>query len=233
MRRSLIPIILVACLIFSSPVFTSASENYEWVVRTGDRYDYRWTVENNMVVVFQENIYIIVEELAEILVDIDPSDVWTLSETGFNVSIFWSNGTALDVSTVEQPFEYNILPVGNWSQLIDAFSIEAGFLNDETIFAYEFYDLVLGTGEHREVKFQKSNGVLDLYHMHDFVDNQPVLRLDIQLLSSTPVTTTSTTTSNPTTTVSAQDPSMDLIVLAAGGGIVVLVIAIVAIRQRV
>jgi hypothetical protein len=233
----LIPIILVACLIFSSPLFTSASENYEWVVRTGDRYDYSWTVENNKVVVFQEDIYIIIEELEVIPGDIDPVDVWTLSETGFNMSVFWSNGTALDVSTVPQPFGINILPVGNWSQLIDAFPIEAGFLNDETIFAYEYYDLVLGTGEHWEVKFQKSNGVLELYHMHDFVDNQPVLRLDIQLLSSTPVTTTSTpsttTTSNPTTTPSAQDPAMDFIVIAAGGAIVVLVIAVVAIKQRV
>ncbi|MHA2151374.1 MAG: hypothetical protein ACXAAO_02810 [Candidatus Thorarchaeota archaeon] len=242
MRRFLIPAILVTCLIFSSPVFTSAASDYEWVLTTGDRYDYSWTVEDSTkTVVFQENFYIIIDDLAFIPQDVTPSAVWTLSENGFNVSTFWSNGTAFDVSTVPQPFEFNLLPVGNWSQLIDAFPIEAGFLNGETIFAYEYFDLFPGDGEHKEVKFQKSNGVLELYHMHQYADNIAVFRLDIELISSTPVTGTTTPTDTTTTTLPPSttpttfvpDSTMYLVIVAAGGGVVVLIGAMIVIKRRV
>jgi hypothetical protein len=225
-------IFLVACLIFSNPIFVSASTNYEWIVQTGNRYDYSWTVEDNTChwscreVEFHENIYVIIDELAVIREGIDPADIWSLSETGFNVSMFWSNGTEFDVSEVPQPFGFNLLPVGNWSQLIDASPIDAGFLNDDTIFAFEIYDVVNGDGIHKEVKFQKSNGVLELYHMYEFVNNTPVTRLDIELISSSPETT------NASPTSSTPIPPLDLIIIAAGGSVAVIVVVIFAIKQR-
>jgi hypothetical protein len=238
-KRSLILAAIATVLLFGSPVFTSATSNYEWVIQTGDRYDYSWTVENSAkTVVFQQNFYIIIDDLAEISESINPSDVWTLSETGFNVSMFWSNGTALDVSTVSQPFGFGLLPVGNWSQLIEAFHIEAGFVNDNTTFAYEYYDVVLGTGEHKEVKFQKSNGVLELYHMHEFLDSIVVFRLDIVLLSSTPVTATSTTPTDSTTTTTSPtppsdpDPSMGFIIMTVSGSAAVLVIVMMVVKRQ-
>jgi len=238
-RRSLILVVLATFLIFGSPVLTSASIDFEWFVQTGDRYDYSWTVENSAkTVVFQDNFYIIINELADISEGIDPADVWTLSETGFNVSMYWSHDIPFDPSTVPQPFGFNLLPVGNWSQLMDAFPIDAGFLNDETTFAYEYYDLVLGTGEHKEVKFQKSNGVLELYHMHEFVDNIAVFRLDIVLLSATPVTTTTsapntTTTTTSSPTVSGLAPSMDIIIVTVSGSLVVVILVMLVLKRHV
>jgi hypothetical protein len=237
MKRPLMLVFIVACLIFSNPIFVSASTNYEWIIQTGDRYDYSLTVSDYSCtgklscgeVEFQENIYVIIDELAVIPEDIDPADIWTLSETGFNVSMFWSNGTEFDVSEVPQPFGFNLLPVGNWSQLIDALSIDAGFLNDETIFAYEYYDVVDGDGIHKEVKFQKSNGVLERYRMHEIIDDDPVSRLNIELISSFPETTPTTSTNTSTTSPT----SMNLIIITASGSVAVLAIAIFVIRKRV
>jgi hypothetical protein len=236
MKRAIIPVILVILILFSSPSFVTAADNYEWVIQTGDRFDYSWTVEDNTChwscrdVEFQENIYVIIDELAVIPEDIDPADIWSLSETGFNISMFWSNGTEFDVSEVPQLFGFNLLPVGNWSQLIDAFPIDAGFLNDETIFAYEIYEVVAGDGFHKEVKFQKSNGVLELYHIYEFVNNTPVTRLDIELKSSSPELIPTTPTSPTSRT---RIPPMNLIIIAASGSVAVLAIGIFAIRKRV
>ncbi|MGD9396073.1 MAG: hypothetical protein PVJ05_06585 [Candidatus Thorarchaeota archaeon] len=236
MKRSLMILLFVSCLIFSNPIFVSASTNYEWVIQTGTRYDYSWTVEDNTChwscrdLEFQENIYVTIDELAVIPGDIDPADIWSLSETGFNISVFWSNGTEFDVSEVPQPFGFNLLPVGNWSLLIDASPIDAGFSNDDTIFAYEIYDIVDGDGYHKEVKFQKSNGVLELYHLYRFVNNTPVTRLDIELISSSPeLIPTLPTSPNSRTPI----PPTNLIIIIAGGSVAVLAIAIFGFRKRV
>lgn len=240
MKRVIIPVILVVLILFSSSTFVTAADTYEWVIQTGDRYDYSWTVYDYSCtgklscgeVELQENIYVIIDELAAIQEDIDPADIWTLSETGFNVSMFWSNGTEFDISEVPQPFGFNLLPVGNWSQLIDAFPIDAGFLNDETIFTYEYYDLVAGDGIHKEVKFQKSNGVLELYRITELIENIPVSRLNIELISSSPETTPTTST-NTSPTSNTSIPPINLIIITASGSVAVLAIAIFVIRKRV
>ncbi len=234
MKRSLMLVFFVACLIFSNPTFASASTNYEWNIQTGTRYDYSWTVEDNTChwscrdLEFQENFYVVIEELAEIPEDIAPVDVWTLSETGFNISMFWSNGTEFNVSEIPQPFGFNLLPVGNWSQLIDAFPIDAGFLNDETIFSYEIYEVVDGAGFHKEVKFQKSNGVLELYHLYRFVNNTPVTRLDIELISISPELIPTTPTSPTSRTLI---PPMNLIIIAATGSVAVIAISTIWLQK--
>ncbi|MFW9769349.1 MAG: hypothetical protein ACFFF9_06760 [Candidatus Thorarchaeota archaeon] len=239
MRKPLILLFLLSFLILGSPTFTSASTDYEWVIQVGNRYDYSWSVEDeSKTVLFQQNFYVIIEELSEIPSNIDPADVWTLAETGFNVSLFWKTGIGFEPSDVGEPFGFNLLPVGDWTQLIDAFPKDAGFLNNETLFAYEYYDIVLGNGEHKEVQFRKSDGVVQHYHMHEYADSVALYGLDIILTSSTPVMTTTTTSSDTTTSTlvpseSSPAPSMSILIMAAGGSVVIVVLIMYVIKRRV
>ncbi|MHA1963926.1 MAG: hypothetical protein ACW97G_05015 [Candidatus Thorarchaeota archaeon] len=230
MKRSIFPTLAIIGIVFISPVFASNHFDFEWVVSPGDRFDYSWTVEIMGTVVFQENIYFIIDHLDDIPETIDPANVWALSESGFEVSIYWNNGTSLNATNVQHTLIWKLFPVGNWSQLEGSPQEGQAFYDDVTYFGYEIYDLPGGTGIHKDVKFQKSNGVLDLYHMHEFVDFVAVTRLDIELVSSSTVTTT-TTSSIPTSAPGTPDNSLTLIILAAAGGTITLVVVIFVIKR--
>jgi hypothetical protein len=231
MKKSIFPVLAIIVLVLAGSAFASSHLDFEWGVSVDDRYNYSWSVQMMGTIVFLENFYIIIDHLDDIPESIEPTDVWALSESGFEVSIFWSNGTSLNITTVQHTLTWYLLPMGNWSELTDITQQGQSFFDDDTFFGYEIYDYPGGTGIHKTVKFQKTNGVLDLFHMHEFVDNIPVTRIDIQLTSSLTVNSSTTSTTTPSTTGNP-DNIITLAIIVGGAGGSVVIVLIILVKRR-